>query len=56
MEAISTVTTEDEVVNLANSTPFGLAAYLFTPDNDRAGRVVGRLRFGHVGLNTGNRP
>lgn len=54
--AINTFTTEDEAVNLANSTPFGLAAYLFTADADRADRIVRKLRCGHVGLNTGTGP
>jgi succinate-semialdehyde dehydrogenase/glutarate-semialdehyde dehydrogenase len=54
--AISTFRTDDEVVNLANSTPYGLAAYLFTSDTDRAKWIISRLRFGHVGLNTGTGP
>ncbi len=54
--AISTFRDEDEVLEAANSTPFGLAAYLFTRDAGRAGRMIRRLRFGHVGLNTGTGP
>lgn len=47
---------EEEAVRLANGTIHGLAAYLFTADEDRAARVVARLRFGHVGVNTGTGP
>ncbi len=54
--AISTFRDEEEVIEAANSTPFGLAAYLFTGDARRAGRMIRRLRFGHVGLNTGTGP
>jgi succinate-semialdehyde dehydrogenase/glutarate-semialdehyde dehydrogenase len=54
--AVSTVATEDEAVVQANSTPYGLAAYLFTGDAARAERVTARLKFGHVGINTGQGP
>ncbi len=47
---------EDEAVRLANATEHGLAAYLFTGDPARAERVLPRLRFGHVGLNSGTGP
>jgi succinate-semialdehyde dehydrogenase/glutarate-semialdehyde dehydrogenase len=46
-------TTEDEVVKLANATPFGLAAYVFTRDLDRMWRVTDRLETGIVGINDG---
>ncbi len=45
--------TEEEVVRLANDTPWGLASYLFTQDLDRAFRVGEELEVGMVGLNTG---
>ncbi|MBM6622794.1 NAD-dependent succinate-semialdehyde dehydrogenase [Micrococcaceae bacterium RIT802] len=45
--------TEDEVVSMANDTPWGLAGYLFTRDLDRAFRVGDALEVGMVGLNTG---
>ena len=48
--------TEAEVLAWANQTDYGLAAYVFTEDEARAERVVERLRFGHVGLNTGTGP
>jgi succinate-semialdehyde dehydrogenase/glutarate-semialdehyde dehydrogenase len=44
---------EDEALAMANATPFGLAAYFFTQDMDRAWRVGEALEFGLVGLNTG---
>jgi succinate-semialdehyde dehydrogenase/glutarate-semialdehyde dehydrogenase len=47
---------EDEAVQIANDVEFGLAAYLFTSDDARAERVISRLRFGHVGHNTGSGP
>jgi len=47
---------EGEVIERANDTEFGLAAYLFTADADRANRVIERLEFGHVGYNTGTGP
>ena len=46
-------TTEDEAVAEANDTEFGLVAYLFTEDLDRALRVSERLETGMVGLNQG---
>lgn len=48
--------TEEEVIERGNDTEFGLAAYVFTADAARAGRVIGGLRFGHVGWNTGTGP
>lgn len=47
---------EPEVITAANSTDYGLAAYVFTQDEDRAHRVIERLNFGHVGWNTGSGP
>ncbi len=46
-------TDEDEVVAQANSTPYGLAAYLYTRDNARVWRVSEALDYGMVGVNTG---
>ena len=45
--------TEDDAVALANATPFGLAAYLFSRDIGRAWRVAERLEAGMVGVNEG---
>ena len=44
---------EDEVVAAANSTTSGLAAYLYSRDVSRIFRVLERLDFGIVGINTG---
>jgi succinate-semialdehyde dehydrogenase/glutarate-semialdehyde dehydrogenase len=54
--AVSTFEDEEVAVEQANSTPYGLAAYLFTADRARAQRIISQLRFGHVGLNTGMGP
>ncbi len=47
---------EEEVIAAANATEYGLAAYLFTADDERAQRAIARLSFGHVGHNTGTGP
>ncbi len=47
---------EAEVIAAANRTEYGLAAYVFTADKERAARVISRLTFGHVGHNTGSGP
>jgi len=45
--------TEEEAVTTANDTPYGLCAYFFTNDLNRAWRVTEALEAGIVGLNTG---
>ncbi|ABE46982.1 NAD-dependent succinate-semialdehyde dehydrogenase [Polaromonas sp. JS666] len=45
--------TEEEVVSMANDTPFGLAAYFYTGSYERAWRVSEALECGIVGLNEG---
>ncbi|MFC7411677.1 NAD-dependent succinate-semialdehyde dehydrogenase [Hydrogenophaga atypica] len=45
--------TEDEVVQLANDTEFGLASYFYSRDLGRVWRVAERLEYGMVGVNTG---
>ena len=42
---------EDEVIQMANDTEYGLAAYLYTKDLSRALRVSEALRFAIVGIN-----
>jgi aminomuconate-semialdehyde/2-hydroxymuconate-6-semialdehyde dehydrogenase len=42
---------EDEAVALANDTPYGLNAMLFTENLSRAHRVAGRLRAGTIWVN-----
>jgi succinate-semialdehyde dehydrogenase/glutarate-semialdehyde dehydrogenase len=46
-------TTEAEAVELANDTPFGLAAYFYTQDVARVWRVAEALESGIVGINEG---
>lgn len=46
---------EDDAVRLANATPYGLAASLWTADLDRAWRVSRRIRAGTVWINGYNR-
>jgi succinate-semialdehyde dehydrogenase/glutarate-semialdehyde dehydrogenase len=45
---------EDEAIELANSTPYGLASYYYTRDLSRGFRVADRLESGMVVLNTGS--
>ena len=44
---------EAEAILIANDTPYGLAAYLQTGNQERAERVAGRLRAGAVHVNGG---
>lgn len=44
---------EEEVIRLANSTPYGLAAYFYARDMGRVVRVSEALEFGMVAVNTG---
>jgi aldehyde dehydrogenase (NAD+) len=43
--------TEAEAVQIANDTPYGLAAYVWSQDNVRARRVGNQIRAGQVALN-----
>lgn len=45
--------TEQEVIDLANSTEFGLASYFFSQDVTRCFRVAEAIESGMVGVNTG---
>ncbi|WP_279630478.1 NAD-dependent succinate-semialdehyde dehydrogenase [Buttiauxella warmboldiae] len=45
--------TDAEVVNYANDTEFGLAAYIFTRDAKRQWQIPEALEYGMVGVNTG---
>ncbi|XAS74311.1 NAD-dependent succinate-semialdehyde dehydrogenase [Micrococcaceae bacterium Sec5.1] len=44
---------EDEVIQLANSTEMGLGSYVYSSDLKRALRVAERIDAGMVGINTG---
>ena len=44
---------EEEAIEIANDTPYGLAAYLQTGDNAKAERVASKLRAGAVHINGG---
>ncbi len=46
---------EDEAVELANDTPYGLAAYIQTDNAERARRVARRLRAGMIQVNGAHR-
>ncbi len=45
--------TEEEAIELANATEFGLAAYFYSLDLRRVWRVAERLESGMIGINTG---
>ena len=45
--------TEEDVIALANETPFGLAAYFYARDIGLIFRVSEALDYGMVGVNTG---
>lgn len=46
--------TEDEVIELANESTVGLAAYIYSSDIDKVYRVSDELEVGMVGINTGS--
>ncbi|MGV3774920.1 MAG: NAD-dependent succinate-semialdehyde dehydrogenase [Verrucomicrobiales bacterium] len=46
-------TTEEEAIQSANNSRFGLSAYVFTTNLDRAFRCMERLEAGIIGLNDG---
>jgi succinate-semialdehyde dehydrogenase/glutarate-semialdehyde dehydrogenase len=50
---IRSFSSEDEAIAAANETDFGLVAYLYTSNLDRAFRVIEALETGMVGLNQG---
>jgi len=51
--AIQTFKSEDEAVQRANDTEYGLVAYVYTQDLSKGMRVSERLDFGMIGLNRG---
>lgn len=53
LAAVFRFETDREVVEAANATETGLAAYFYSRDASRIFRVVERLEYGMVGVNTG---
>lgn len=49
--SVITYETEQDAVDIANATPYGLGAYLFTSSEQAAGRIGRQLRAGRVFLN-----
>jgi aldehyde dehydrogenase (NAD+) len=49
--SIMSYDTEDEAIEIANDTPFGLAGFVQSEDPDRARAVANRIRAGRVYLN-----
>ena len=47
---------EDEAIRIANDTPYGLAAYVSSGDEERAMRVARQLRAGQVQINGATPP
>jgi succinate-semialdehyde dehydrogenase / glutarate-semialdehyde dehydrogenase len=45
--------TEEEVIEMANNTEFGLASYFYSKDLSKVFRVAEALEYGMVGINTG---
>ena len=50
---IETFTTEEEAIEIANDTEYGLASYVFTKDQARMYRVAESIEFGLMGYNVG---
>lgn len=50
---VQKITSDEEAISLANSTPFGLAAYVFTENMARGMQLIEQLDFGIVGWNNG---
>ncbi|TGM85234.1 NAD-dependent succinate-semialdehyde dehydrogenase [Leptospira bouyouniensis] len=53
VSCIQTFQTEEEAIQLANDTDFGLASYFYTKDMARIFRVAEQLEYGMVGINEG---
>lgn len=53
LAAIFKFETEDQAVQMANDTEYGLAAYCYTRDLGRAWRMSEQLEYGMVGINKG---
>ncbi|MGD2169639.1 MAG: NAD-dependent succinate-semialdehyde dehydrogenase [Chlamydiota bacterium] len=53
LASIFTFDTDEHGITLANTTPYGLAAYLFTKDIARIQETAKRLEYGMIGVNDG---
>lgn len=53
LAAVMKFETEEQAIELANATPFGLAAYFYTRDLHRMWRVAEALEVGIIGINEG---
>lgn len=53
LAAIFAFSSEEEVIEMANDTEFGLAGYFFSENINRVLRVARRLECGMLGVNTG---
>ncbi len=51
--AVSRFTDESEAIEMANDTPFGLAAYFYSENVHRVWRVAEAIEAGMIGINTG---
>jgi len=49
--AVTAFESDDEAIERANSTPYGLASYIYTGDLSKAIRIAERLEVGMVGVN-----
>ena len=50
---ITTFTTEEEAVERANDTEYGLSSYVYTRDLSRTIRLAESMSFGMIGVNSG---
>lgn len=50
---VQKITSDEEAISLANSAPFGLAAYVFTENMARGMQLIEQLDFGIIGWNDG---
>ncbi len=53
VSTIFTFETEEEAIQIANDTPFGLASYFYGNNMSQIWRVAEALEYGMVGINTG---
>jgi succinate-semialdehyde dehydrogenase / glutarate-semialdehyde dehydrogenase len=50
---IQKITTDQEAIELANQSPYGLAGYVFTESVSRGTRIIEKLDYGIIGWNDG---